>query len=259
MGDFFKTAFYDGGLDPTSSSARKSAWRDIDPTRKESPTNNAWNIDKGLLTGDLRQIVSKLTWELPQTLIGNLGSHGLNIAGFVNEVNHFKGATVLDTNLSGGAFSLGSYLIGPNGFKPDFRDHLFVHEFGHYLQSQRMGPLYLPFVALPSVTDFYLVDKLFKVNLHSTRWNEANASKLAANYFDGKFGTGASGYFSGSENHFDRNSFVNDRTSSPYRNPRNEGFNTRGNPIKSRFHWSDVPINMLFNGGLGLFGFLFNK
>ncbi len=35
--------------------------------------------------------------------------------------------------------TLSNYILGPPGFKPDFRDHLFVHEYGHYLQSKNLG------------------------------------------------------------------------------------------------------------------------
>lgn len=120
-----------------------------------------------------------------------------------------------------------------------------------------MGPLYFNLVALPSVTDFNLVDELFGEDLHDTRWYEAHASRLAANYFDREFGRGAPGYFVGSINHFDRNSFVNDRVASPYLNSRNGRNNFGGNPLNSRFHWSDIPINLIFNKGLGFFGFFF--
>lgn len=229
-------------------------------------TERAFEIDKGLLIADPTksffgqglEVLSRLTWQAPQTLLGNVTSHALNITGNVNHVEHFRGATVLDTDISGGAFTLGSYLVGPEGFRPDFRDHLFVHEYGHYLQSQRLGPLYLNFVALPSVTDFQLIDGIFGTDLHGTRWYEAQASRLAVNYFDEHFGQGAAGYTPESPDHFDRDSFINDGVLSPYQNPRNERFNRGGNPINSIFHWSDIFVNLPFNGGLGLLGFAFN-
>ncbi|MEM6737695.1 MAG: hypothetical protein AAF620_16655, partial [Bacteroidota bacterium] len=85
---------------------------------------------------------------------------------------------------------------------------------------------------------------------------------LAVNYFDENFGTGADGYFVNSPNHFDRNSFVTGRPSAYFnprlsqrfgRNIRNQG----AHPLQSRFHWTDIPINGLYNGGLGLLGFWF--
>ncbi|WP_421947689.1 RHS repeat domain-containing protein [Phaeodactylibacter xiamenensis] len=228
----------------------------------------SWEITGGLFqySNDLSfgqnlwNTFSKLTWELPQTLVGLTVAQGLNIGTAVNDVNYFRGATVLDTDLDGGAFAAGSYLIGPEGFGPNFEDHLFVHEFGHYLQSKRLGPLYLNFVALPSVAGFWAVDEVFNQNLNETRWYEAQASRLAANYFDQEFGSGLDTYFPNSPNHFDRNSFINRGLRSPYPNPRGNNVfgrgNPGGNPINSRFHWTDIPISLIFNGGLGLFGYL---
>ena len=47
VGDLLKTAFIDGGLDPTSKNARQNAWRDFDPSAQWSPTNKALKIDWG--------------------------------------------------------------------------------------------------------------------------------------------------------------------------------------------------------------------
>jgi RHS repeat-associated protein len=223
----------------------------------------SWEITGGLFQWDsnlnfgqnLWNITSKFTWELPQTTLGFTVSQGLNVGTLVNDVNYFHGATVLDSDLEGGAFTLGSYIVGPEGFRPDFRDHLFVHEFGHYLQSKRLGPLYLNFVAFPSVTDFYLGG----LERHDTRWYEVQASRLAADYFQEEFGgVDASGNpISGDPNLFDRNAFINDGVRSRYVNPRNGGRNLGGHPQQSQFHWTDIPINGLYNGGLGLFGYWF--
>lgn len=49
------------------------------------------------------------------------------------------------------AFTIGHYSIGPKNYAADWRDHLYVHEYGHYIQSQRMGLLYFPVVAGPSL------------------------------------------------------------------------------------------------------------
>ena len=41
FGDLIKTAFFHGGLDPTSKTARQNAWSDFDPTASWSATNKA--------------------------------------------------------------------------------------------------------------------------------------------------------------------------------------------------------------------------
>jgi len=249
-GEFMKTAFLKGGLDLTSSKHMNKAWSSYNPVKKGTITNNAWQIDKGLFStdpdrttgGQVWQVASKFTWEAVQTGIGSIIAHGINALGKVNSVDHFRGVTTLDTDYDEGAFTVGMYIIGPKGFRPDFRDHLFVHEYGHYLQSQAYGPTYMPLIGLPSVTDYYLVDDDEK---HETRWYEAQASILAANYFNDNV------------DHFDKNSFINYNVYSSYINPRNQGQNNSGNPIRGKLHSSDVPISLLYSGGLGLFGFLF--
>ncbi|MCT4603045.1 MAG: hypothetical protein N4A59_09125, partial [Marinifilum sp.] len=89
--DLVKTAFFDGGLDFTSSSARREAWRNFDPTASWSATNKAWKIDVGgFITdpnrsffGRLLQVYSRWTWELPQTLLGKTYTHVRNLSGKV--------------------------------------------------------------------------------------------------------------------------------------------------------------------------------
>jgi len=203
-----------------------------------------WNSDQNF-GQNLGNIFSKITWELPQTIVGWTISQVLNGAALVNDVNYFRGATVLGTDITGGAFTPGSYIIGPAGFRPDFTDHLFVHEYGHYLQSKRFGPMYLNYVAIPSVIDVWIWP-----NRHDTRWYEAGASRLAANYFDREFGSGADGFVIGSPAHFDRNSFVTGNPSSYFngRRQRSLGLNIRNtaqHPTNSRFHWSDILINFI--------------
>jgi RHS repeat-associated protein len=83
VGDLLKTAFIDGGLDPTSKSARQKAWKDFDPTASWSATNKAWKIDIGgfktdpnrTIVGRGLQLISRWTWELPQTVLGKGYSH----------------------------------------------------------------------------------------------------------------------------------------------------------------------------------------
>ncbi len=211
-------------------------------------------------TGQVWELISRFTWQNPQTTLGTFVAHVFNGIGYVNNVDIDMGVTVLDTEFDGGAFTMGHVISGPPGFRADWRDHLFVHEYGHYMQSQRLGSAYIPFVALPSLTDFYVHDEWDLLggadgqDRHETRAYEASASRLAARYFDREFGSGANGYFVGSPNHFDRNSFINDLTGSPYPNPRG-GTNIGGNPINQQFHWSDIVFNLFWNGGVGLIGF----
>ena len=179
-------------------------------------TNMAWNIDKGLLKGNFGQILNRFTWGLGQTMLGNFVSHGYNWAGEVTGVTYLDGATAIETKRDGGgAFTLGSYINGPKGFKANWKDHLFVHEYGHYIQGQWFGPLYIPVVATTSV--------LSAAGLggedHGSRWFEVQASRMGAKHFDEKYGSGAAGYLQDSPNYFDYRSF-SQGGNSPYINPR---------------------------------------
>jgi RHS repeat-associated protein len=207
-------------------------------------------ITGGLFQGDFKQIVSRFAWEGRQTGFGFATAYLTNMVGLVSDVNYFDGATVISSkaNRDGAAFTMGSYITGDEDFKPDFRDHLFVHEYGHYIQSQRIGPLYKPLVMKPSLKDIII----FPDN-HDPRWYEADASLFAGRYFDRNYGRGLNGYSKGSDKYFDRESFHSGGRT-PYRNPRTNSFDQESSTTNKDFHWSDLVIN-LFNGFIGLLGF----
>jgi RHS repeat-associated protein len=94
----------------------------------------------------LWETVSRVTWQLPQTVAGFLTSHTHNtfgLRGGVESVDYMNGATVLRTNTSWGGVTMGSYIIGGNSIRADANNPLFQHEYGHYIQSQKMGWLTL--------------------------------------------------------------------------------------------------------------------
>ncbi|MDR1552838.1 MAG: RHS repeat-associated core domain-containing protein [Prevotellaceae bacterium] len=125
---------------------------------------NSIKINWGLFQGNPHQIVSRFTWELPQTFIGNEWSHIRNITWQVDKVRYFDGATyVINANSKYRmGVTLGSYInidiresydkniYEPNGKFTVINDPLFMHEYGHYIQSQEMGWGYLFEVGLPS-------------------------------------------------------------------------------------------------------------
>ena len=95
------------------------------------------------------------------------------------------------------AFTVGCYSMGPDGYQATWKDHLFVHEYGHYIQSQRMGPFYFQIVAIPSLLSAAFTSKWAGMD-HDFRWFEIDASRCGARYFDKKYRSGASGYKKGS-------------------------------------------------------------
>lgn len=102
----------------------------------------------------------------------------------------------------------------------DLTDNLFVHEYGHYIQTQQMGFWFFPIVALPSIASAAFTSKWSGME-HPDRWFEVDASNKGAKYFDKHYGSGKAGYTKGSENYFDIDSFRGRPLNfSPYRNVR---------------------------------------
>lgn len=128
-----------------------NAWTDADNWHS---THMAFKINQGLFEGNFKQILSRFTWESPQTILGYGLSQGLNIFNDVKSVTYYGGATVTETKSSGwSAVTLGSYIAGKEGIKADPYNALFQHEYGHYLQSQAWGPMYLGKAGIPSILD----------------------------------------------------------------------------------------------------------
>ena len=219
-------------------------------------TKLGWEIDKGLFHTDPNksnwgrgwEIASRLIWQAPQTVIGDLFVSTANAFGAVNNVTHNYGITAVDMGLNSGAITIGNYTSGPKGYTADWHDHLFVHEYGHYIQSQQHGPLYLLTIGVPSLQSAILQTKNPNSPRHDIRWFEADASYKGAEYFDKYYGSGQNNYEIGSVDYFDRNSFVEGKPS-----PRTGSQNLSINPISGKFHWTDIPI---YIPGIGLFPFL---
>jgi len=192
VGDLLKTAFIDGGLDPTSKSARQNAWKDFDPTASWSPTNKAWKIDIGGFKTDPNrnfwgrswQLISRWTWELPQTVLGKGYSHIRNMTGNVDDVSYYGGATLVNKNDNSGwrwGLTLGPYINSKNVVADPYTDDLFRHEFGHTLQSRLVGPLYLTHVGIPSFIGSGLEN--LRLNDHNREWYETQANRMSERYF----------------------------------------------------------------------------
>jgi RHS repeat-associated protein len=104
--------------------------------------------------GQIWEVASRLTWQLPQTIGGFSTAQTYNLFGLkggVESVEYKYGATVVTTRDDWTAVTQGSYIVGGNSLKADANNSVFQHEYGHYLQSQSMGWAYYPRVGIPSV------------------------------------------------------------------------------------------------------------
>ncbi len=192
VGDFLRTTLFHGGLS-FDKDVRNRAWKDFDPSAKWSATNKAWKIDIGgfktdphrTIVGRGLQLLSRWTWELPQTLIGKGASHIRNMTGNVDDVSYYGGATLVNKDDNSGykwGFTLGPYINSKNMVADPYTDQMFRHEYGHTLQSRLVGPLYLTSVALPSLVGQGLDD--LGLNNHNYEWYETQANRMSYRYLN---------------------------------------------------------------------------
>ena len=204
-------------------------------------TENSLKIDLGMFTGSLGQILNKWTWGLRNSFAGNTIAQGLNLVGAVSGVSEMNGMLAIagPTGESDNAFTIGHYSMGPKNYQATWKDHLFVHEYGHYIQSQQWGPMYIGAIGIPSLISawYYGDDPQYK---HRYTWIERNASKLGGTHFDKRYGSYRDGYQNGSPDFFDIKSFEYG-TKSPYKNDRKGNYNytelQKGYPFHHRNYY----------------------
>lgn len=152
----------------------KTGWKGV--------TNSA-KIVGGLFAGNFKQILSRLTWELPQTFLGFSFNFLNNELGLASNVKHYDGATVVNIGWVGtSAFTLGSYISGGSRLEANPSNALFQHEYGHYLQSQAVGPFYLGKFGIPSLLS--MINGRTKHKYYKT---EQDANVRALKYWEKKF------------------------------------------------------------------------
>ena len=163
-------------------------------------------IAGGLFVGNKSQIVSRFSLELLQTTVGLLYSDINLMIHDIEAIEYYDGATYIinihknreDRN----GITIGSYInINENGYPPydkdgkftPYMDNLYMHEYGHYLQSQDYGFKYLFSIGIPSLLDLMrdgndeieINGKQYKK--HSLKWFEQDANRRANKYFNGLY------------------------------------------------------------------------
>ena len=205
IADLFSTLI-NGGLN-FNKNIRKNAWRRFDPTAPWSKTNKSLQISRGLIKTDTNrnfwgrtwQFISRFTWEGFQTYVGYESAIIRNIFGDVDRVDYYGGATFI-TNEEGRkewGFSLGSFVNASIKGTIDrpFNEYImkdnpmYMHEYGHYVQSQQTGPLYV----VPAIASFLGTKWLYYgeavylpkgwVSRVNFMWPEVWANRMAKNYF----------------------------------------------------------------------------
>lgn len=141
---------------------------------------------KRSVVGRMWQLISRFTWELPQTLVGWAYSSLRALFGHVDRVDTFGGITFATKKgyQYGMGVSLGTFIdlwasnwMHGEGEKYILGNQICMHEFGHTADSQRFGWSYLLVIGLPS-----LMSALGKGD-HSVFWTETRANRHAKRYF----------------------------------------------------------------------------
>jgi hypothetical protein len=172
---FFKGLF-------TGGAPFKEGWKTV---------RNEWNILRGLFTTNSNEsgffrksweIVSRFTWQGPQSMLGFTTMYVSNVLTLVDDVDHYGGATIAKYyGGNWGAFTLGSFVMGDENIAADPNNSLFQHEYGHYLQSQSWGPAYITRAGYPS-----LFDTFGREGDHIFHPVEQDANARAFKYFNEK-------------------------------------------------------------------------
>jgi hypothetical protein len=99
-------------------------------------------------------VLRRFTWEGLQTLVGGaVGTYCLATMQ-VDAIQSYDGVVVIrcwNLNRYWGGLAFGSVILGDARIVPVTNNALFMHEFGHVLQSRASGPIYLFKYGIPSV------------------------------------------------------------------------------------------------------------
>lgn len=143
-------------------------------------SRRALAIDRALLLGSWWELCLRFSWGLINTSIGYLMAHTYNLLGFVQATSRRGSCLALSGVSPRGAYSIGGYIFGGDDFRANWHDHLYVHEYGHYLQSLIWGLAFVPCIALPSLLS--AAGLVTGGVAHCKRWFEVDASRRAAKY-----------------------------------------------------------------------------
>lgn len=171
--DSFLIGWIGGDLDR----AKQMAWNDL------KIWGGLFNVDKNKgFWGGTWELISRFTWQLPQTAYGFIFAQSMNtfhLAGGVDSVEYLHGATVLKGHKNGwGAVTIGSYIMGDCDIEAKDDNGIFQHEFGHYLQSQDVGLLWASVYGFPSLRSASKHD-----GKHKYYYTEQDANARSFRYF----------------------------------------------------------------------------
>ena len=142
------------------------------------------------------QALTRFVWELPQLWTGYLFAQWRNIVGRVERVDTLEGVTFVTGRhwvpRAYAGVSLGCFanMWVSGGIGDDFEQYaqhspfnIFRHEYGHTVDSQLWGWLYLPVVGLPSLVSQVLGLNPKARHRHDDFWAERRADRFGKRFF----------------------------------------------------------------------------
>ncbi|MCB0429861.1 MAG: VCBS repeat-containing protein [Flavobacteriales bacterium] len=172
-------------------------WSRLENSAKIFMGNFYLDSDRNFI-GQTLEGVSRFSWEIIQSAFGHVFAQTRNAFGGVDNVDYFGGSTLANRQNAAypgqSGMTLGSFIMGTN-LEASTDDQIFMHEFGHTLQSRVFGVVYPFVVAIPSglscLTSCATIVGFrgsYAISKHETRWYELQANRKAAKYFDKRYG-----------------------------------------------------------------------
>jgi hypothetical protein len=129
------------------------------------------------------RLLSRFTYEGLNTLIGNTAATLTNSSGLVNDIQYYRGATLLRTRGDYGAITFGNNIIGDMDIEALPDNYVFQHEYGHYLRSRESGPGYIIEYGIPSL----LYTAGHSAEESKYYWTELDANRTGFDYFEKQY------------------------------------------------------------------------
>ncbi len=157
--------------------AINAGWNGLERAGKSFLGN--FYLDENDWWGGILQGYTRHTWEMPQSLIGHGYTHIRNSFNRVDRVDYFGGVTFAtneNTNYNDGV-SIGNFIninikkeITNNFDEYVLSNPLYMHEYGHTIDSRRHGFAYLFAVGIPSILSADKAKRIASVNIpaHNT-------------------------------------------------------------------------------------------
>jgi hypothetical protein len=196
------------GVVGTIGGAFNDGWKGVGNGAKAFLGN--FYLDENHWLGGIWQGFSRHSWEMLQSFIGEGYTHIRNIAGNVDRVDYLGGATFATNEHSdhNNGVSLGNFIntnidheIAGNFDDYVLSNPMYMHEYGHTIDSRAFGLSYLFAIGMPS-----FISAAGDGN-HSKYWTEKRANRRAKSYFGKYYGidwnTAVSPYYIGTfeDNH----------------------------------------------------------